>query len=297
MSAKLMKQRTLQSEIGILEHVILKHARDAFLNQEKIDEQWRRLSYTDRVNFIPACKEYDSWSNLFLKDNIKIHWVAEDVQVSMDSIYVRDTSVLTDQGALLCRMGKEERAGEDQALRNAYESLNIPIIGQIESPGTLEGGDTVWLKPDLLAVGLSYRTNEHGINQLRDLCNKQFEIIEVDLPHYLGSKDVFHLMSIISPLTDRLLLIYPPLMPIRFRNFLLNQGFQYIEVPAEEFKSMGTNVLSLGPKRCIMLAGNPKTKSRIESYGIQVFEYGGHEISSKGMGGPTCLTRPLWRMI
>lgn len=292
-----MNERTFQSETGILTHVILKHARDAFISQEKINNQWQRLNYTDQVNFIRACKEFDALSHLFAKANIKIHWVGKDANVSMDSIYVRDASVLTDRGALLCCMGKEERAGEYHASRNAYEYLNIPIIGQIDSPGTLEGGDTVWLKPDLLAVGLSYRTNEQGINQLRDLCENQFEIIEFDLPHYRGPEDVFHLMSIISPINDHLLLVYPPLMPIRFRNFLLSQGFQCIEVPGEEFKSMGTNVLSLGPKKCIMLAGNPKTKSRIESYGIQVIEYGGHEISGKGMGGPTCLTRPLWRMI
>jgi N-dimethylarginine dimethylaminohydrolase len=84
-------------------------------------------------------------------------------------------------------------------------------------------------------------------------------------------------------------------MPIVFRNLLLQRGYQLIEVPDEEFDSMGCNVLALAPRECLMVAGNPKTKAALELAGCKVTEYKGEEISVKGGGGPTCLTRPLLR--
>jgi N-dimethylarginine dimethylaminohydrolase len=292
-----VKKQTFQSEIGVLQNVILKHPRDAFISQRIIDNQWERLNYTKRIHFLQAIKEYDQWAQLFTNADIKIHWVGEDSNVSLDSIYVRDASVLTDRGAIICSMGKIERRGEDRGLRTVYNDFGIPILGIIDSPGKLEAGDTLWLSPELLAVGLSYRTNEQGIRQLKNLSGNNFEIIEVDLPHFRGPDDVFHLMSIISPIDQDLLLAYSPLMPVRFRLFLLARGFTLVDVPEEEFNTMATNVLALGPRKCIMLEGNPVTKSHLEYHGVEIITYSGQEISVKGMGGPTCLTRPLWRTI
>ena len=76
----------------------------------------------------------------------------------------------------------------------------------------------------------------------------------------------------------------------------LDRGIHLVEVPDEEFDSMGTNVLALAPKRCLMLAGNPRTRAALERAGADVIEYEGTEISVKGAGGPTCLTRPLERL-
>ncbi len=103
-------------------------------------------------------------------------------------------------------------------------------------------------------------------------------------------------MSILSPVDKDLAVVYSPLMPIRFRNELLKRGYELIEVPEEEFESMGCNVLAISPRNCVMVDGNPKTKNLLEAAGCKVTTYSGKEISVKGGGGPTCLTRPLARI-
>ncbi|HMQ62942.1 MAG TPA: arginine deiminase family protein, partial [Flavilitoribacter sp.] len=187
---------------------------------------------------------------------------------------------------------------EPAAERLAFDRLGIPILGEIQAPGTLEGGDVAWLDSGTLAVGYSYRTNPAGIAQLEGLLRPfGIEILRADLPHYKGPGDVFHLMSIFSPVADDLAVAYSPLMPVAFRNELIRRGMRLVEVPDEEFDSMGCNVLALAPRTCLMVAGNPKTRAALEAEGCRVVTYLGEEISVKGGGGPTCLTRPIARIL
>ena len=189
-----------------------------------------------------------------------------------------------------------QRAGEPAAQETALRALGCTIIGSIQPPGRLEGGDVAWLNERTIAVGHGYRTNESGIAQLRSLLGDSIdELLTVALPHWRGPGDVFHLMSIVSPVDRDLAVVYSPLMPVPFRERLLQQGMTLVEVPDHEFDSMGANVLAIAPRRCVMVAGNPVTRARLEAAGATVLEYEGNEISLKGGGGPTCLTRPLGR--
>ena len=214
----------------------------------------------------------------------------------MDSIYCRDASIATSKGMIICNMGKEGRRNEPIAQQKAYEAQGIPLLGVITAPGTIEGGDVAWLDSKTLAVGHTYRTNEEGIKQVKALLNPLgVEVITVPMPHYRGPADVFHLMSVLSPVDNNLAVVYSPLIPIVFRNELIARGYELVEVPESEFDSMGCNVLALAPRKCLMVKGNPITKSRLEAAGCKVIEYEGAEISVKGGGGPTCLTRPILR--
>jgi N-dimethylarginine dimethylaminohydrolase len=214
----------------------------------------------------------------------------------MDSIYCRDASIATDYGMILCNMGKLQRRSEPIAAEKNYQKKSIQILGKIELPGTIEGGDVAWLDEKTLAVAHGYRTNDTGFNQLKNLLNPHgIQLVQVDLPHYRGPGDVFHLMSIFSPVDRDKAVVFSELMPVRFRNELLERGFQLIEVPQEEFESMGCNVLATAPSVCLIVKGNPITTTRLRDAGCVVSEYEGSEISVKGGGGPTCLTRPLWR--
>jgi len=170
------------------------------------------------------------------------------------------------------------------------------VIGAIEPPGLLEGGDVAWMDERTLAVGHGYRTNDEGIRQLRAILGDAIDVLVVPLPHWRGPGDVFHLMSIYSPVDSDLAVVSSPLMPVPFREALLDRGIALVEVPGDEFDTMGANVLAIAPRVCIMLRGNPKTRERLERAGAEVFEYEGQEISLKGGGGPTCLTRPLERV-
>ena len=198
---------------------------------------------------------------------------------------------------ILCRMGKAAREPEPAAQERGFRAagLKVPMAGRIDSPGRLEGGDVVWIDDSTVIVGRGYRTNAEGIRQLRALLGPAVDVVEVPLPHWRGESDVMHLMSLISPVDRDLAVVYSPLLPVPFRQWLVDRGFQLIEVPDDEFHTMGTNVLALAPRRAVMLSGNPTTRAALEQAGVEVVEYEGVEISMKGGGGPTCLTRPVVR--
>ncbi|MEO6358230.1 MAG: arginine deiminase family protein, partial [Ferruginibacter sp.] len=237
------------------------------------------------------------FEDILKKQGADIFYFPEDDAVNMDSVYCRDAAVATDAGMILCNMGKEARKQEPLAERKAFEANGFKILGSITAPGTLEGGDVAWLDEHTLAVGHGYRTNAEGIRQLTALLKPlNVEVITVPLPHYKGPSDVFHLMSILSPVDTKLAVIYSPLMPVVFRELLLQRGYGLVEVPDEEFDSMGCNVLAMAPGNCLMVDGNPITKAALEKAGCTVTVYKGAEISVKGGGGPTCLTRPVYRI-
>ncbi len=169
-----------------------------------------------------------------------------------------------------------------------------PVAARIEAPGTIDGGDTLWLDRDTLLVGRGYRTNASGVEQLQ-AAFPDAEVLSYDLPHWNGRSEVMHLMSLISPLDDDLALVYPRLAPVRLLELLAERGIEIVEVPDEEFETMGPNVLALAPRRVLALEGNDETRRRLEAAGVEVLTYKGDEISRKGDGGPTCLTRPLLR--
>ena len=289
---------TSQSEYGAIKSVFIKNAEDAFVSEENLAKEWKPLNFLSKPDLSTASSEYQGFKNLLSDGGAELIPFPKDESVSIDSIYCRDASIATDQGMILCNMGKANRLTEPEAQRKAFEKQNIKILGNIRKPGTVEGGDVAWLDEKTLAVGLTYRTNKSGIQQLTTLLKpRDIEVMEVALPHYKGPSDVFHLMSILSPVDCNLAVVYSPLMPISFRNELLRRGFEFVEVPDEEFESMGCNVLALSPRKCLMVRGNPKTKSALQRAGCTVFEYDGNEISVKGGGGPTCLTRPYQRIL
>lgn len=288
---------TCHSDYGTIKSLLLKPSEHAFESQSKVSLEWQELNYLGAVDFDASKVEYADFKKHFEQIDAQIH-LLPPAKTSMDSIYCRDASLATDFGLILCNMGKGARATEPAAQKAYCEQNNIKVLGQIEAPGTVEGGDMCWLNEKTLAIGHTYRTNAEGIAQIKALLNpKGIEVVVVDLPHYKGVDDVFHLMSIISPIDRDLAVIYSPLMPIGFRNLLLDKGFSFVECPDEEFESMGCNVLALGPRKVLVVDGNTETTKRLEAAGCHVIGYKGDEISQKGCGGPTCLTRPLEREI
>jgi N-dimethylarginine dimethylaminohydrolase len=286
---------TAFNEFGPLRRVALMHARDAFVDDARLERDWRELNFSALPDIEWALEQYDLFRELIRSSGAQIDDLPPAPELTLDAIYVRDASIVTPRGVILCRMGKPARSGEPGAQRRAFESIGLTVAGAIEAPGQIEGGDVVWFDERTVAVARGYRTNDAGIRQFRDLLGPDVDLIVVPLPHYRGPGDVFHLMSIISPVDRDLAVVYSRLMPVPFREWLSERGIRLVEVPDEEFESMGTNVLALSPRRCVMVDGNPITRKRLEAAGAGVATYDGSEISLKGGGGPTCLTRPLER--
>ena len=212
-----------------------------------------------------------------------------------DSIFVFDPVLMTPRGAILLRMGKRLRVGEEEAIADRLGELEVPIVARLTEPAVAEGGDILRIDAKTVAIGLGFRTNQEGFQQLHDLLATQgTELLGFDLPYAQGPRACLHLLSLVSILDRDLAVVYKPLMPVRCWE-LLAERFELVEVPDEEFATMGPNVLALGPRRCLMLEGNPRTRERLEKAGCEVSTYSGTELSLKAEGGPTCLTLPLWR--
>ena len=287
---------TCHSETGKIKSLFIKNVQQALISDAHIEKHWAALNYLSKPDLNNAIVEYENFETILKQQGIQLFYLPQDASVNMDAIYCRDASIATNHGMIICNMGKAARMNEPAVEKKAYQENGIPVLGSIIAPGTIEGGDVAWLDENTLAVGHTYRTNEEGIRQLKILLQPLgVEVITVPLPHYKGPSDVFHLMSILSPVDKKIAVVYSPLMPIAFRNFLLQKGYQLIEVPDEEFESMGCNVLALAPSLCLMVDGNPKTKTALENAGCKVIVYKGEDISIKGGGGPTCLTRPIER--
>ena len=285
-----------QSEVGKLRRVAIKHARDAFGDAAAIERQWRDLRYLARPDVTAATPEYERFLALLEAAGVETLHLPFDDTVGLDSLYPRDASIVCNRGVILCNMGKPQRRTEPAVQEAAFRAAGIPIRGRITGDGTVEGGDVCWIDERTLAVGRGYRTNEAGIRQLRDLVRDCVdEVIVVPLPHWHGPEDVFHLMSIVSPIDRDLFLVYAPLMPVPFREALTSRRIALVEVPDAEFDTLGCNVLAVAPRDVLMIAGNPETRARLERTGVTVREFAGREICLKGGGGPTCLTRPLMR--
>jgi dimethylargininase len=213
-----------------------------------------------------------------------------------DAIYTYDPVLLTDLGTIALRSGKEGRRGEADAVAEDLEDAGVEIVARIEGPGTADGGDMFWLDPATLVVGRGYRTNDEGIAQLRGILEPSgVAVVQVDLPHHLGPASCLHLLSFISPLDRDLAVAFVPMVPVRLMELLRHRGVELVAVPEDEFASQGSNVLALAPRVALALDGNPETRRRMDACGVDVRTYQGIEISRKGDGGPTCLTRPIER--
>jgi N-dimethylarginine dimethylaminohydrolase len=254
---------------------------------------WEAYGWRAAPHVAAAQAEHEAFCAL-LEDAGAEVIVSEHEPGNPDAIYTYDPTLVGRDGAVLLHPGKEGRRREPEATVSALERAGVPVVGRVELPVTVEGGDTVWLDDATLLVGIGYRTSPDAVATLRELF-PGVEVISFDLPHWNGTAEVMHLMSLISPLDRDLALVYPRIAPTRLMWLLAERGIEVVDVPDEEFESMGPNVLALGPRRALALEGNDETRRRMEHAGVDVVTYRGDEISRKGDGGPTCLTRPLLR--
>ena len=282
-----------QSMVDPLRRVLVKRPDEAFGNADP--ERWH---YTSRPDLDAARREHDALTAILREAGAEVVDHPEPQPDRADSIYVFDPVIVTDRGAVILRMGKELRRGEEAALGRRLQEVGVPILGELTGEALAEGGDLLWVDSRTLAAGQGFRTNAEGLRQLREiLAPLGVEVLPVELPYFTGPAACLHLLSLISVVDHDLAVVYPSLLAVPFWKLLRDRGFRLVEVPEEEFPTQGPNVLALAPGKCLMLEGNPVTRRRLEEAGCEVLTYRGREISLKAEGGPTCLTRPVWRAL
>jgi N-dimethylarginine dimethylaminohydrolase len=283
------------NEYDTLRKVALRTPTEALQADAKIDAEWQDLNWHSRPDFENATAEYKTFETLLQSIGAETIHLPKGDGLTLDALYTRDALVVTPKGLVKPRMGKPQRRRESDANSVALQKLGLPIAGEITGEGKLEGGDLVWLDRHTLLAGVGYRTNLEGVEQLQKLCGDEVKVHWFDMPHYKGVTDVFHLMSVLSPVAEDLAVVYQPLMPARLVEFLQSRNIKFVDVPEQEFDSMGCNVLAIAPRHVICVDGNPETVLRMKAAGLKVEVLKAQDISRKGEGGPTCLTRPLVR--
>lgn len=279
--------------ISPLQRVLVKRPEAAFGTADP--EKWH---YTGRPDLATACREHDLFVGLLRDSGAEVIYHDIPQPDHADAIFVFDPVLMTDRGAIILSMGKKLRRGEESAMAACLQALQIPIVYTLHGAARAEGGDLLWVDDKTLAVGVGFRTNHLGLQQLQEAFQGTgTEIIPVELPYYNGPAACLHLLSLISIVAVKTAVVYKPLLSVPFWQRLQQKHFTLIDVPHEEFMSMGTNVLATAPGECLMLAGNPITRKKLEEHGCRVAVYSGTELSLKAEGGPTCLTRPILRRI
>jgi dimethylargininase len=280
-----------QSMVEPLRRVLVKRPDEAFAVEDHL--VWH---YTGRPDLEKAREEHDSFVSHLEREGVEVLYHDEFQPGRADAIFTYDPAIVTDRGAIIMSMGKALRRGEEDPMARRLEELGVPTLYRLHSGATAEGGDTLWVDHDTLAVGQGFRTNPEGLGQLGEaLDGLGVEIVPVELPYFYGPEACLHLMSLLSLVDHDLAVAYPYLIPVPFWRFLKDRGMDLIEVPEDEFNTMGTNVLTIAPRLCMVVEGNPVTEQRLRDAGCRVLRYKGDEITLKSEGGPTCLTRPILR--
>ncbi len=256
---------------------------------------WREYGWRSEPDAAKLAEEHEAFCTAIAAGGAEIVVAETPLTSDPDAIYVFDPAIVSDRGAIVLRPGKAGRLVETDAIATDLEHAGVPVAARLEDPASADGGDTVWLDETTLLVGRGYRTNDDGIHELRKAL-PGVDVLVFDLPHLHGSEVVLHLLSLLSPLDDDLVVAYLPLLPVRLVQLLQELEIRIVEVPDEEFETMGPNVLALAPRVALALEGNVETRKRLEQAGVDVSVYHGDEISRKGDGGPTCLTRPILRV-
>ena len=254
-----------------------------------------RWHYTAKPDMVVACREHQALVEMLMKAGAEVIFHDEPLADHADALFCHDPVLVADNGAILLRMGKPLRRGEEEALGRTLQAAGVPIAGRLTGEALAESGDLMWLDHHTLAAGVGFRTNYAGLEQLQRALPSTVAVVPVELPYFTGPDACLHLMSLISMVDRDLAVVYPALLPVSFMDRLARMGIQLVVAPEAEFSTMATNVLALGPRQCVMLEGNAVTRAGLERAGCTVTTYRGAEVSLKAEGGATCLTRPVLR--
>ena len=283
-----------QSMAAPLRRVLMRSAASAMRHAKAAE--WH---YGPGFDAARAAAQHEAFADLVAASGAEVEWLTDEDDQLADSVFTHDPSLSTDHGAVILSMGKALRRPEPGLHEEAYRRMGVPILGRIEAPATVEGGDCVWIDAKTLAIGRGVRSNEAGIRQMAALLQPHgIKVLGYDLPLWHGEEACLHLMSVISPLADDLALVHSPLLPAAFYQLLRARGIELVEGDAQEFHDsfgLSLNVLPTAPREVIAVAGFPKTAAAMEAAGCRVQTFEADALCIACEGGPTCLTRPVWR--
>lgn len=224
---------------------------------------------------------------------------------SPNLVYARDTVTVTRAGTVSMRMRNPVRRQEPRIAAAALERLDVPKFMDIRAPGTMEGGDLIFLDGRTLLVGIGNRTDASGLGQLRTATRQEGldTVGAVRLPPW-----VIHLDGTMMIVDEDLAIVHrdslrgptsvfekgKPKQRTDLLRFLKKRGLRLIEVTAYERQRRATNVITLGPRKLVGYAGHSRVRMLLAKEGVDMIEIEGSELV-RGGGGPRCMTAPIER--
>ncbi|MEM3054622.1 MAG: arginine deiminase family protein, partial [Candidatus Bathyarchaeia archaeon] len=298
LSARLTSDYGLNNEFDPLKSVLVHRPGPEV---ELVDEKnpWKWL-FNKKYDLHKALLEYDDMIRLirqetganviFLQDPDK----ESNIIYPPNQSYVRDHGFMTPYGAIIGHSDQPRTYEEDFVMRKLIE-LDIPIIFKVYGSGIVEGGDVIYLDEETLLLGLSYRTNLTGYRQVKAVM--EGFIVDRVIPVRLAP-EVMHLDTVFNVASRTVAAVYPKAVPKRFIKTIKRKGFEIVEVPKREAKTLAVNWLCLAPEKILFIDGEEKmnisTRKKLERHGIDIVSLKMPELLG-GAGGPRCLTMPLSR--
>jgi dimethylargininase len=210
---------------------------------------------------------------------LKLQHLSADARYP-DGTFVEDTAIVTGKGAVVTRPGALSRRGEVDDVREALPELTT-VIGEIEEPGTVDGGDVCQVN-DRYLIGISARTDEEGARQLASLlASLGYASTTIDVR---GVPQLLHLKSGLGVMDDGRLVAVGSLAG---RDEL--RGYSVVRVDPRE--TYAANCLSVNG-RVLMARGFPLLEAALERLGYQVVTLEMSEFR-KMDGGLSCLSLRL----
>lgn len=187
-----------------------------------------------------------------------------------DSCFVEDNAVVHGGRALICRMAKESRRGEEEGVEAILEEYMQ--VRRATAPATIEGGDVIHL-PDRLICGITQRTNMVGVEQIREWL--KFPVDTVKNP------DIAHLKSYATYLGRGVI--------ISAREYVSHPAFEGLLVlTVPEGAEYAADTLAIGDA-VLMPAGLPEAHKMVREAGFDVIPLDVNEFE-KCEGALTCLS-------
>jgi dimethylargininase len=187
-----------------------------------------------------------------------------------DSCFVEDNAVVQSGRALICRMAKESRRGEEGGVEEVLRGY-MPVK-RAAPPATVEGGDVIHL-PNRLISGVTQRTNEEGVAQM-----EEFLGVPVDT---ITDPSIAHLKSYVTYLGKGIMIATE-----RYAEHEALRGFEVIIVP--EGEEYAADTLAIGDT-VLMPSGLPRAHEAVRELGFEVVPLDVGEFE-KCEGAITCLS-------
>ncbi len=246
----------------------------------------------ETLDLTRAQGEHDAIAQAYRDHGVAVHYLEPEAPATPNQMFCADLVFMTPEGAILSRPASTVRAGEERQVARRLAALGMPILRSLRGRATTEGADSLWLDPETVIVGRGLRTNQEGIDQISAaLAEMGVTVIAVDMPF-----GTMHLMGMLRIVDRDLALAWPRRTPYAAVAALRERGYQVAFLPSEQESAhrRAFNLVTLGPRKILMVAGNPTTQGFYESLGIDCVTAPAAELA-KAAGAIGCLTGVLWR--